>query len=458
MSKSRRFFMMSAGAITAGFVGLRHFAGTNQRLSEAAETTKGLVPDRDGKMDLPPGFSYSIVSRQGEEMSDGLLVPSLPDGMGAFPGPNGLTIIVRNHEVYPHQLGPFGKRGERLDKVSKDKIYDFSKGKASGGGTTTLVYDTREQRVVREFLSLAGTYHNCAGGVTPWNSWISCEEATQAPGKHKHFVAEKYHGYNFEVPATAKPHLVDPVPLKAMGRFNHEAIAISPKNGVVYQTEDRGDGLIYRFIPNVRTELVKGGKLQALMIRDQPSADTRNWTPKKNIQVGTKLAVKWIDLENIDPPKDDLRIRGSQAGAATFARGEGMFYGNDGVYFVCTNGGIAQAGQIWKYTADGDRTEVEESGTLELFVEPNNAEVMYHADNITVAPWGDLIVCEDRAGDTIRLIGITPEGRPYTFAHSHMNTEFAGVIFSPDGSTMFVNAQGKGFTFAITGPWQSARG
>ena len=100
--------------------------------------------------------------------------------------------------------------------------------------------------------------------------------------------------------------------------------------------------------------------------------------------------------------------------------------------------------------------ESTDPGRLELFIEPNDSRLIDSADNLTVAPWGDVVVCEDRKGAVVRLVGVTPGGDIYTLAHSHLRTEFAGVTFSPDGSTLFVNAQGKGLTLAITGPWKQS--
>ncbi len=243
-----------------------------------------------------------------------------------------------------------------------------------------------------------------------------------------------------------------------MGRFRHEAIAIDPETGIVYQTEDKDDGLIYRFIPNEPGKFVKGGKLQALRIVDG-RRDTRNWGDEQ-VKVRERLKVDWIDMEDVEAPEDDLRMRGYDKGAALFARGEGMWRGEDGVYFACTSGGKKEIGQIWRYipsTFEGTGEEVNESGILELFIEPNDSELIKNADNLTIAPWGDLIVCEDRSGGVVRLVGITPQGRFYTFANHHKHTEFAGVCFSPDGTTLFVNMQRAGLTLAITGPfWKSA--
>ena len=123
-----------------------------------------------------------------------------------------------------------------------------------------------------------------------------------------------------------------------MGRFNHEAIAVDPKTGIVYQTEDRHDGLLYRFIPNVKGQLARGGKLQALVVEDAAALDTRNWEEQR-VPVGSKLTVRWLEMDEVESPKDDLRQRGFAKGAARFARGEGMWYAEGSIYFACTNGG-----------------------------------------------------------------------------------------------------------------------
>jgi secreted PhoX family phosphatase len=166
--------------------------------------------------------------------------------------------------------------------------------------------------------------------------------------------------------------------------------------------------------------------------------------------------VTWIDLDDVESPEDDLRFRGFASGAARFARGEGMWYGRGAIYFACTNGGSEKKGQIWKYTPSPDEGKPEESrepGRLELFVEPNDGTLVENADNLTMAPWGDLIVCEDGSEQQF-LVGVTPEGEIYKFARNAMNTsELAGATYSPDGSTLFVNIQSPGITLAITGPW-----
>ena len=268
------------------------------------------------------------------------------------------------------------------------------------------------------------------------------------------------HGYNFEVPATWDGGVVTPVPLRAMGRFDHEAVAVHPESGIVYQTEDEWDGLIYRFIPNRPGELVAGGRLQALRILDQPSMDMRNWE-EQTVWPGSPLAVGWIDMSDVESPDADMRLRGFEAGAARFARGEGMWWTQSSVYFACTTGGDARKGQIWRYVPspyEGTSREAEEPGTVELFIEPNDGTIIENADNLTAAPWGDLIVCEDGYNEDDYLSGVTPEGDIYRLGHNQQGRgEFAGSCFSPDGTTLFVNLQIQALTVAITGPWERRR-
>ena len=320
-------------------------------------------------------------------MGDGLVVPGAPDGMAAFPGVDGRTVLVRNHEMGLEAPGrsPFGEGNELLDRVDQDLVYDSGRGGSPAlGGTTTLVYDTVEGEVEDERLSLAGTMINCAGGPTPWNTWISCEETTLRAGDG----LERDHGYNFEMPADLLSAPVRPVPLVEMGRFTHEAVAVDPQSGIVYQTEDRFDSLIYRYIPNRRGELSADGRLQALAVRGDPSLDTRNWD-SLGYALGRVSEVDWIDLDEIDSPDDDLRLRGFDRDAARFARGEGMWFGTGAIYFACTNGGSERKGQIWKYVpgpAEGMEGETARPGRLELFVEPNDGSLIENADNLTVAP------------------------------------------------------------------------
>lgn len=461
---TRRQFLKTCGAVTVGFVAYqRAFTRGVDLLAAGASAAEGygpLLDDPAGLIDLPQGFACRVVARAGEEMDDGLLVPGMPDAMGAFEGPDGTVLLVCNHECLRMSDSAFGAGNARLAKIPPDKLYDLGAGETPNpGGTTTIVWDARAGKRVRQYLSLAGTLRNCAGGVTPWGSWITCEETVLTAGYHdeEKLRCLKSHGWCFEVQAGASAALADPVPLTGMGRFMHEAVGVDPHTGIVYLTEDRDDGLIYRFIPRVRGNLRAGGRLQALALSNLVG-DTSNWPDaRQTIAVGERMGVHWVDLDHVDAPGDDLRHRGRKAGACRFARGEGMWVGDHEIYWVCTSGGRKQIGQIFRYipsVAEGTARESASPGKLELFIEPNNASRMVNPDNITISPWGDVIVCEDTGGNDCRLIGITRAGGMYTLAHSRKHGEFAGCVFSPDGSTLFVNMQEQGLTLAITGPWK----
>jgi secreted PhoX family phosphatase len=461
MNGSRRWFLKSSAAFGTATLGLkRAVASPSAKLRRIAGDLGPLRPDPDGVVDLPEGFSYEVFSIRGETMDDGFLVPAGHDGMAAFPGEDGKTVLVRNHEMLLGRGGPFGDDGALLERVDPAKLFDPGYGNTPAiGGTTTLVYDTAKKRLEHHFLSLAGTARNCCGGPTPWGSWVTCEEY---PGKASD-AHEQDHGWCFEVPSSADG-LVDPVPLTDMGRFNHEAIAVDAASGVVYQTEDTPDGLLYRFIPREKGNLAQGGKLEALMVEGAPGLDTRNWGGASEVPEDAPMEVRWIELDEVEAPEDDLRKRGSQAGAARFARGEGMWAGAGEIFFACTSGGPARAGQVWRYVPsphEGTRSERDEPGTLTLFAQSPDRGTIDMCDNLTITPWGDLILCEDGPGEN-NLVGVTRAGDVYPLARNAMvddqgrASEFAGACFSPGGSTLFCNIQGAGITLAITGPWPSS--
>lgn len=442
--------------LTAIMLGVLPSCTSNSRIPRPLLVEKygPLVIDTAGIFNLPEGFSYKVISRTGDMMSDGLLVPDRPDGMATFEGQQDRIILVRNHELMPGHPGPFGADGTLAAKVPENKIYDPGDGGAliCPGGTTNLVINEESLEVERSFLSLAGTLNNCSGGPTPWGTWISSEEIFIDAGNS---IYQKDHGYNFEVQALEEEGLTTPIPLKAMGRFRHEAVGVDPATSIVYQTEDLEDGLIYRFLPDYPGQLHKGGRLQALAIKGKKHFDTRNW--KTNLfPLGKPVEVEWIDLNPVDGPDDDLRFRGFGQGAAVFARGEGMWFQEGQCYFACTNGGRKKLGQIFRYVPspfEGTARESEKPGTLELFLQPDNSKLARFADNLTVAPWGDLILCED----TLRpfLLGVTPEGNIYKLGQNiGFKSELTGCVFSPSGRTLFVNIQMAGLTLAIQGPWE----
>ena len=426
--------------------------------------SENLVADPNRILDLAPGFEHRVVSRWGSRMDDGLIVPGIHDGMAAFPGEDGRIILVCNHEQdHTHRdYSAFGDAYPSVPKAVKDRMYDKGSGRSPGlGGTTTTIWNPATGKTERQHLSLAGTEYNCAGGQTPWGSWLSCEECFEDAGRKRWkgftLIRDQNHGYVFEVPAS-ETGLVDPQPIKAMGRFEHEACAVHDETGIVYMTEDRHHGLFYRYIPNVPGKLLEGGKLQALAIVEEPSLKTHNWTADHEISLRQPMTTYWVDLEDIDPVKNTLRFEGAKSGAAMFARGEGLCAADDRFAFTCTIGGPARLGQVFTYKPspwEGTPEEQKDPGELELIAESDVNSLLRNSDNLTMAPWGDLIICEDTESNC-GLIGVRPDGEQYEIANNrYSRSELAGVCFAPDGNTMFLNIQYPGITLAVTGDWDS---
>ncbi len=403
-----------------------------------------LVKDPKGILDLPRGFRYRVVQTVEDTLSNGAPVPADFDGMVAMAGPGGSTVLVRNHELSTSDT--------RKNPVPQKNPY----AQDAPGGTTTLVVD-RAGRAVRSFVSSSGSLNNCAGGGTPWGTWVTCEEARTTG-----------HGYAFEVDPRDPESKLSRTPIRGMGFFSHEAIDIDPRTGIVYLTEDdfRGEqvasdqevpgrtrsSFLYRYLPDNRAKkpgaLQDGGKLQAMAIQGRPQF---------NIDLGytrERLRVVWVDVDSNDPHEDAVA-----KGAARFQRLEGCHFAGGAFWFDDTSGGQSRQGQIFRLTPSGDPRG---GGVdrLELHLEAERRKQLDSPDNLVVSPWGDVLVAED--GDGVqRMMGITPDGGTYTFARNRLvgagedgtASEFAGPCFSPDGRTLFVNIQDPGHTFAITGPF-----
>jgi secreted PhoX family phosphatase len=432
-------------------------AGVAQGQSRRSEGYGPLQPTPEEEtgevyLELPEGFRYRIISRQNETMADGNPTPGIFDGMAAYPGPGGSTILILNHENR-------SRPGEIECKVPQSKRYDHDR-EVRGGNTKLVV--SRSRRVTEKFAVLGGTHTNCAGGLTPWDTWITCEEIFNYGSVEDNVVPGTGvpHGYCFEVDAhTDGP--VDPLPIRDAGRFSHEAVAWL--DGVLYETEDRGDAAFYRFLPRRRPresgDLASfGGTLQALVVRGRPNFDANSANP------GESYPVEWVTIEEPNPLEDVVRREAQSKSAAIFDRTEGAWTAENRVFFDCTTGGEAQSGQLWEYRPRG-----RDRGDLKLMFESPNPTVLDGPDNVVVVPHtGDVWLQEDAGGDQF-IRGVTRRGEIYDFAKTVINkTEFCGGTFSPDGRTFFVCQQGdrgppspgpalEAHMFAIWGPFGGGR-
>jgi len=415
----------------------------------SAEVGYGPLVD-DPVLELPQDFQYRIISPEGSKLSaGGGTVPGDPDGMAAFPGPRrGTTLLVRNHEQNSTDDNP----------VPQKNPYD----PAGPGGTTGVIVDS-DRRDIKDFVTSSGTINNCAGGATPWGTWITCEEdRTTTPTQH---------GYAFEVDPKDPEGDLSKTPISDMGFFSHEAVDIDPRTGIAYLTEDdfRGEivdpnaevvaddtppgtrvSFLYRYIPKDKSQrpgaLQKGGKLQVLTL------EQGNFNADLATQ-GQTFGVVWRNVNPREPHESAENL-----GATRFNRLEGAYFAGGVFWFDDTIGGEARLGQIFRLFPSGGYGET--GDTLELFYEGTDSNNIESPDNIVVTPWGDLWFAEDETiedGDKInRLVGVTPEGQTYVFArNATSDSEFAGPTFAPDGQTFFVNMQTDGLTFAIWGPFSS---
>jgi hypothetical protein len=344
--------------------------------------------------------------------------------MGCFALPDGNWALMRNHEL---DASLFARGPYRRDSKLPAHVYD----PASVGGVTRVLLDPKGKRL-RSNLVLVGTTRNCAGGMSPWG-WLTCEESV-----------EERHGYVF-LCATDARGARPPRRIPNYGRFLHEAVAIDPETHTAYLTEDRGDGCFYRFVPKQREQPFGEGRLEALVILDAPRFDLgQDLPPHKSFEV------RWIEVPlEAGEREDALRYAAQERGAAVVRRGEGIWRMEDGFAFTCTSGGPLSAGQIFHLAPTSA------GGRLTLIVQSRDQAMLDMPDNITLTPWGDLMVCEDNhRSNHLRIV--TRGGQVVPFAHNAQSlSEFTGVCFSPDGKVMFTNIQEQGLTLAIEGPFES---
>ena len=424
MGLTRRSMLIGGAALVGAALPLSKLFGRSR--SDGAGRFGPLVPDPEGIFDLPAGFSYRVVQRSGGATDDGYRVPGSFDGMGCFEGPNGTLVLMRNHEcLWIPTTGPF-----RLGQPPAPEAFD----KAAHGSVTRLVLAADTLEPVSTNLVLAGTVRNCAGGRSPWG-WLSCEETTDAG-----------HGYVFRC-RTDATRVAPAEPIKAYGRYRHEAACVDPSTLTAYLTEDQEDGCVYRFVPNSAATPFQG-RLQAMAIANRPRCDT-----SRDIHVAETVEVAWVDIDEPDPKKDTVRHQGRANGAAIVKRGEGIWLEGDDVYICSTSGGPRSAGQIFRLSLG----RVKGPDRLTLLAQSTDTDVLNMPDNITMAPWGDLFLCEDCVVGEQHLRVLSKDGQVSNFGRNALSrSELAGVCFSPDGKTLFVNIYGDGLTLAIRGAFPAA--
>ncbi|WP_329397794.1 alkaline phosphatase PhoX [Streptomyces melanogenes] len=470
MSLSRREFARNS-ALTGAGVALTGSVGALATAPGALAAEHGhghhepgygpLVPDPKGILALPKGFSYRIVTHSGvTELESGETTPSHHDGTAAFEGPRGVTLLVNNHEL----RGP-RKNWPRPVPLTEGLVYDPA---ASGGCTVVEVHP--HGGPVAEWVGIAGTSTNCAGGATPWGTWLTCEETEDKAGSNG---MTKDHGYVFEVDPCDRRANRAPKPLKALGRYAHEAVVVDPRRGHLFLTEDASgpNGLLYRWTPphgfkhgrgKLRALADDAGVLQATKCFDAGGRFVDDLS--RATRIGTVYGVDWVDVPDRDARTTSVRKQFTGQEVTRARKLEGMWWGDGGAYIVSSfareESPVQHDGQVWFY--DPRRRTLTLKVLLGVNPAPGQDGAFDGPDNITVSPYGGLVIAEDGEGIQ-HLFGATDSGRTYPIARNELNlgteqapeySEFTGVTFSPDGRTLFANIQDPGIMLAITGPWR----
>lgn len=364
------------------------------------------APDANG-LRLPAGFSSRVIARSGVDIGPRpYKFHALPDGMGSFKAKDGGFVLTSNSEApYLPGIADIGTGAIRFNK-------DFE---------VTDVYPI-----------LKNTWLNCAGGVTPWGTWLSCEEIeTGKVFECDPFDRKPFGGEN----SIERP---------ALGVFKHEACCVDPVGKQVYLTEDLGDGCLYRFTPDSYPDL-SSGRLDVASVNDED---------------GT---VTWLEVP--DPQNErGTPTRNQVEGATRFRRGEGMWFDDGTVYFATT-----QDDRVYAYHPATKLIEVIYDGVALGDESPLN-----DCDNVTVSPVsGDLYVCEDPGGtilDGLQVCIISTEGEVAAFCEvspsDHANSELTGPVFDPTGSRLYFSSQraklagetaAAGIIYEIRGPFRRTR-
>ncbi len=400
---------LTAGAFGLASMGLPALAQSQGSGFDFANLGPLGEPDANG-LCLPPGFSARVVAVSGQKPCPTAtnVWHTFPDGGATFAAPDGGWVYVNNSEV------PLGL-----------------------GGVSTLRFD-RTGQVVDSRRILKGSSMNCAGGATPWGTWLSSEETNT--------------GRVWECQPLGQASQA--VERPALGIFKHEAVAVDPVHKTLYLTEDTGDGRFYRFVcsstdwpASADRPALKSGKLQVLRIRGL--ADDAY--PPASFDVTQAQAVEWVDVRNPTVAQSTVRALLAKAPGTVFKGGEGLWYFNGIVYFA-TKGD----NRIWAF----DPVQQTLQTIYDFETASPEQRVLSGVDNLTVSSRGDVLVAED--GGNMELCVILPDGRVKVLLRllGQDGSELTGPAFSPDGRRLYVNSQrgarggksGLGITFEVMLP------
>lgn len=346
----------------------------------------GALGSADGNnIRLPAGFTSRVVARSGQTVpGTSYTWHNAPDGGACYADGSG-WIYVSNSEINP----------------------------SGGAGAVRF---SAAGAITGAYRILAGTRQNCAGGSTPWNTWLSCEEVTR--------------GYVYET---------DPWGVKAavrrdaMGLFKHEAAAADPVRQVIYLTEDETNGCFYRFTPTTWGDL-SSGTLQVL-----------------RAGTATSGSFTWVTVP--DPDGSPTQTRDQVSGAKRFNGGEGCYYADGSVWFT-TKGD----NRVWRVDPAASTYEL----TYDDSLVSGGGAPLTGVDNVTGSSSGDLFVAED--GGNLEICVITPDGVVASFLRvgGQSGSEITGPAFSPDGSRLYFSSQrgtsgssSGGITYEVTGPFRT---
>ena len=499
MAMSRRGFLASSAVAGAGAAVVSVTGGPDA----AADTPNSLIgagsrggganssrrPPRPGPLRndprrllaLPAGFSYKLVAQSGvTELERGGKTPERTDGTGAFAAGNRIR-LVQNHEIGP-------KYGSKFPvPITRGTVYDAG---ITVGGGCTVVEVSRQGDRIREWVALSGTISNCAGGITPWGSWLSCEETEDRKGtKYGAQTLQQDHGFVFEVlPEDAtRQH---PAPIRAWGRFSHEAVVVQPGASQVFLTEDASgpNGLFYRWSTPPGLRLARGmltalgahsGRLAAMKVTAPDGGHLDDLSRITSQYVGTELSVSWVTVPDRTAEKTSVRSQFTNDQITRSKKIEGAWGARDGVWFAASfahqgdvpNGSVFHDGQLWFYDYRRETltlklylpyVEAIHAGKEPLEMRGDGVTYFDGPDNVHVSPFGGIVFAEDGDGDQ-HLVGFTPAGGTFPLARNELRgnaddevssfSEMTGPTFSPDGRILFANIQEPGHTFAITGPF-----